>query len=112
MGGPVSGDHALAWQIIRQELAEHGDGTRAMDAAEASGLPRHVLERILREGCSGKRGVPQFKIGRSDTTTPPLTSKKVWERAFPQPCPVCGPGSREIHNMRLHMRRRHPGVDL
>ena len=112
MGGPVSGDYMQAVWIIKAEMADHGDGARALAAAESTGLSRHRLEQILWSGLSGKQGTEPLRVGTSDSTTPPLTSKKVWERAFPQPCPVCGPGSREIHNLRLHMRRQHPGVDL
>jgi hypothetical protein len=94
-----------AEQIIRQQLAEHGDGARALDAAEATGLPRRTLETVLWALLSGKQRRPLPRI--APTPTDPH-ARRMGARV-PRWCPLC---QRQIFDLALHRKRQHPGVDL
>ena len=91
-----------AEQILRDELATHGDGAQALTAAQqATGLPRPQLERTLWVLLSGKGGTRPPSIAPQ----PP----KVRRKPGTQPCPVCGLRTTQVPR---HLRRQHPEEGL
>ncbi len=84
-------------RIIAAQLAEHGDGARALDVAEqASGLPRRHLEEALWRILAGKRGQP----------APPIRwAPRNGRVARMGICPLC---RRYVAHLPDHVRRQHP----
>ena len=84
-------------QIIRDQLAAHGDGAQALTAAEqATGMPRPHLEHVLHALMSGKGGQPIPRIGGTGSAT---------RLAMLERCRLCGA---HVAKLALHHRRRHP----
>ena len=88
-------------QILREQLAEHGDGAAAMRLAQKqTGLPRATIERVLHALLSGKQGRAQPRIryqGRLRAVPAPR-----------RPCPTCGD---MVAQLPRHTRRHHPAGD-
>lgn len=85
-------------RVLREQLAEHGDGATAILVAQKqSGLPRATVEKVLHALLAGKQGVPQ----------PPIRFQGRL-RAAPAPrlqCPTCGGMFTQLPR---HARRHHP----
>lgn len=107
-GARAGGDGTVNVEdILRAQLAEHGDGARALDVAErATGLPRRAIEVVLWRLLSGRNGEPVAKVAPPATGPDRPRPRSVTP---PNRCPVCG---RTMRQLKRHQRYRHPEAQL